>query len=303
MNMLRILPSTLFLAIIVGCGPSAHSAGDEAAIAASSGRVEAVESEISAEANPVFDEVMAFARAEQLHLLPIGESMTALGEWFSGQPYVAGTLDASPIERLVVKLDGFDCVTFVETVLALARGVRKQDYSYGTFVENLTDQRYRDREIDGYCSRLHYFSEWISDNEARGTVENITADLGGDRLEKTLNFMSQHRESYPRLVENDSLFAGIMEMEKRLEGLELYFIPQDRIRTVYPNLQSGDILALATDIGGLDVAHTGLAYGFEDGSIGLLHASTTLGVTVSQDLQTYVENNRRQIGIVVARPK
>ena len=252
-------------------------------------------------AEGLFQEVMAYAREERLHERPLGEIMTTVGQWFSGRPYAAGTLDASPVERLVIKLDGFDCVTFVESMLALARGISGQDYTYDAFAENLLDLRYRGRRLDGYCSRLHYFSEWIADNEKRGNVTNITASLGGIPLEKTLNFMSEHRESYAQLAHNDSLFAGIVEMEERIADLQLFYIPQNRIRDVYPRMKSGDILALATDIGGLDVAHTGLAYRFDDGMIGLLHASTSQGVTVSPDLQEYVENNRRQIGIVVAR--
>ena len=161
-----------------------------------------------------------------------------------------------------------------------ARGIQGQDYSYSAFADNLLDLRYRGRTLNGYCSRLHYFSEWIADNEARGNVVNITESLGGQRLEKKLNFMSEHRESYRQIAKNDSLFAGILEMEKRLEGLSLFYIEQSQIREVYPQLQSGDILALATDIGGLDVAHTGLTYKFEDGRIGLLHASTLHGVVV-----------------------
>jgi hypothetical protein len=157
--------------------------------------------------------------------------------------------------------------------------------------------------LDGYCSRLHYFSDWIADNEARGHIENITEAIGGERLDKQLNFMSEHRQSYPRLAANDSLFQEIKAVEASIRDRPLFYIPQDRIREAYPELQAGDILALATDIVGLDVAHTGLAYRFPDGRIGLLHASTTKGVTVSPDLQGYVENNKRQIGILVARPK
>ncbi|WP_456428750.1 N-acetylmuramoyl-L-alanine amidase-like domain-containing protein [Rhodocaloribacter sp.] len=249
-----------------------------------------------------FEEVMAFARRERLHERPLGRIMQAVGEHFAGTPYVAGLLDEPKEETLVVNLSGFDCVLFVETALALARGIAVEDYSYDTFARHLREQRYRDGEMNGYCSRLHYFSEWIADNEKRGIVRNVTRDLGGVRLDKRLRFMSEHRASYPRFAENDSLFQGIRAMEDRLAGFTLYYIPQDRIRSVYDRLRAGDIIATATSIEGLDVSHSGLVYDGGDGRKGFLHASTSGGIKVSPDLQDYVENIKIQIGIVVARP-
>ncbi len=246
---------------------------------------------------------MVAAKEEQWAALPLGQIMQQVGAWFLGEPYVAGTLDQSKAENLVVKLNGFDCVTFVETVLALARVIENESYDFGRFRVGIESQRYRGGRLDGYCSRMHYFSEWIYDNERRGHVENMTPKMGGVELEKTLDFMTSHRSSYPQIAENDSLYHELSNIENKLKDLKLYYIPQQRIRSVYGKLQAGDILALATDIEGLDVVHTGLAYRHEDGRMGLLHASTTRGVTVSSDLQRYVENNKRQIGIVVARPK
>lgn len=250
----------------------------------------------------LFREAMDYAREENLHTRPIGEIMQAIGAQFLGKPYAAGMLDALENETLIVALDKYDCVTFVETALAMARGIAVEDYSYETFARNLREERYRSGRLDGYLSRLHYFSEWIADNERRGLVENITEEAGGEPLDKTINFMSQHRESYPRFAEDDSVYQGIQEMEASLQEMTLYYIPQDRIGMVYDQLRAGDIIATATDIEGLDVTHTGLVYKHDDGRTGFLHASLTDGVTVSPDLQGYIQNNKRQIGIVVARP-
>jgi hypothetical protein len=250
----------------------------------------------------LFVELMERARADEWNTRPVGEIMVQVGQWFNGKPYVAGTLDESAYEKLVLKLDGFDCVTLVESTMALARTIKDQSYSYGVFEDHIRSQRYRDGTMDGYCSRLHYFSEWILDNEARGHVQNITRDIGGVRLEKGLDFMSNHRDSYTQLAD-DSLYAGVVAMEEKLKDYQMYYVPQAQIGTVYNQLLPGDVIALATDIEGLDVAHTGLVFKHEDGSVGLLHASTANGVIVSPDLQAYVENNRRQIGIVVARPQ
>lgn len=254
-----------------------------------------------ARAHPMFDSLMTTARSEAWHQRPLGEVVQAVGLFFEDTPYVAGLLDRLPEETLVASFDGFDCVLLVETAVAAARTIRRQNYSFEGFLGQLESLRYRSGVMDGYCSRLHYFSEWILDNERRGTVRNITADLGGERLEKRLNFMTSHRDSYPRIVANDSLFVGIRDMEASLSGIEIFYIPQDRIRDVYDRLQAGDIIATATRIPGLDVSHSGLVH--RQGSrVGFLHASTSGGVMVSPDLQGYVENIDIQIGIVVARP-
>jgi hypothetical protein len=250
----------------------------------------------------LFAEAMAHARAETLHTEPLGAIMQELGLHFRGRPYAAGMLDAPPAETLVVALDRYDCVTFVETMLAMAQGVAAQDGSYPTFARHLEALRYRSGVLDGYASRLHYFSEWIADNAERGHVVDLTERLGGAPLEKQITFMTEHRDRYRHLAANDSLVRRIAVVEQDLADRDLYYIPQDRIREVYDRLQAGDVIALATNIEGLAVSHTGLVYK-ADGQTGLLHASLTDGVIVSPDLQAYVQNIKNQIGIVVARPQ
>lgn len=251
-----------------------------------------------------FDRVMTYAEEHELHDEPVGRIMQELGLRFKGAPYLAGTLDAPSTETLVLRLDGFDCVTFVETTLAMARGVAQRDASYEGFARRMAQQRYRDGTMNGYCSRLHYFTEWVADNEKLGIVEDLSDDLGGHVLPDTLDFMSTHRSAYDRFATNDSLFACVQKMETHLqtENPSIHYIPQDSIRAVYDQLRAGDILAFVTSIDGLDVAHTGLVYKGDGGSTGVLHASLNNGVVVSPDLQRYVQQIDSQIGIVVARP-
>lgn len=251
----------------------------------------------------LFEETMAFARTNDLHEQPVGELMTTLGERFADSPYAAGMLDEPDEEKLICRLDAFDCVTFVEATLAMARAIKHKEYDYNTYANYIRDQRYRGGRMDGYCSRLHYFSEWIVDNERRGNVKNITREIGGEPFEKNISFMSEHRKSYPRFATNDSLYQCIRQAEERLRGSELFYIPQDEIAEKYDRLQAGDIIATATHIEGLDVTHTGLVYDNGDGTKGLLHASLTGGVKVSPDLQSYLQGVDATIGIIVARPQ
>ena len=76
-----------------------------------------------------------------------------------GVPYVAGTLDGNEEEQLVVLVDSLDCTTFVETVLAFCIADKRGERDFEGFKKALTDIRYRDGILDGYTSRLHYFSD------------------------------------------------------------------------------------------------------------------------------------------------
>jgi hypothetical protein len=254
-----------------------------------------------------FASAMRYGRGRADTAQSIGTLMQALGLHFRGRPYLEGTLDAPPTERLVVRLDGFDCVTFVETLLAMARGLGAGDTTYAGFARRLAEQRYRDGAPPGYCGRLHYFTEWIADNAERGLVRRLDDTLGGRRLADSLNFMSTHRSSYDRFATDDSLYACVQRMEDSLHARQrerpVRYVPQDSIRAVYDRLRAGDIVAVATSIDGLDVAHTGLVYAHADGGRGLLHASLSDGVVVSPDLQRYVQTIDHHIGIVIARPQ
>ncbi len=250
-----------------------------------------------------FNEAMAFARENELHTLTVGQVMQEMGEFYLGAPYIIGSLDVREEETLICRLDGFDCFTLVETLLSMAHGIVQEQYEYEPFAQRILYQRYREGAIDGYCSRLHYFTEWIRENEKRGALDNITEQLGGVQLEKDLSFMSEHRESYMQLAD-DHVYACIQEMESSLDDIEIHYIPQSRIREVYDELEASDNLAFATNREGLGVSHTGIVYDHDDGdrAIGALHASTSGGVKVSPDLQSYVQNVENQIGIIVARP-
>ncbi len=249
-----------------------------------------------------FHEIMQNAIAHNLPAASMGEIMQAVAEQFLGAQYKAGLLDRSERETLFISLKKFDCVLFVETVLAIARNIALQDYQYQTFTNHIIDQRYWNGHLNGYCSRLHYFSEWISDNQRRESVQNIASYLGGVSLKKKLNFMSTHRSSYPQLANNNTNYQCIVEMEANLQGLTIDYIPKNQIERVYAYLQPGDIIGIATDIPGLDTTHTGLVYRSPEGRTGLIHASPIGKVTISPDLQRYVNNVKHSIGILVARP-
>lgn len=248
-----------------------------------------------------FTRLMHEARQERLAGRPLGEVMQALGLRLQGAPYVAGLLDVVPAESLLTPLDRFDCVLFVETVLALAQSVTLGDTTLAGFQQRVEQLRYRDGQMKGYCSRLHYFTDWIDDNAQRGLVRDITRELGGRPMRRQIRFMSRHRTLYPRLAA-DSTWQCIQRVEEALSARERFVLTTDQIHRIAEGLQPGDIVAFVARESTLDVVHVGLVYVSADGRRGLLHASPQGGVKVSPDLQTYAENNPNQVGIVVARP-
>lgn len=97
-----------------------------------------------------------------------GATMVAVGKTFLKTPYVAKTLEIGDTETLVVNLQGLDCTTFVENVLAFSLMGRNKKDNFDDFTKNLETVRYKDGKLNGYASRLHYFTEWIANNEAKG---------------------------------------------------------------------------------------------------------------------------------------
>ena len=163
--------------------------------------------------------------------------------------------------------------------------------------------RYRGGKRQGYASRLHYFSEWISDGEKRGLVKNLGQELGGVNDTRPLRFMTEHRSSYPALAD-DQVYARIGEMEKSLDGDPRWVIATDKIPEIQDRIQTGDVLAFATAIPGIDVTHAAFAYRGNDGVLKVLHAPLSGGVVeiTRTTLPEYVAKIRRSTGILIARP-
>ncbi len=233
----------------------------------------------------------------------LGDTLVQVGSSFMGTAYVEKTLEVGETETLVVNFSGLDCTTFIENVLAFGTMLKQEQRSFGAFAENLKTIRYRDGILKSYPSRLHYFTEWIRNNQKKGLVEDITSELGGVALNKSINFMGTHRDLYPFLT-NDHNFEAMLEVEKELAKEELCYLPKNQIENKEHLIQSGDIIALATSIKGLDVTHTGMAIHQPDGRLHLLHASSKKGeVEITKEpLADYLKNIKSNIGIIVARP-
>ncbi|HOG08015.1 MAG: DUF1460 domain-containing protein [Syntrophales bacterium] len=227
--------------------------------------------------------------------------LTAIAEGFLGVPYLAHPLDQTGPEHLVVNLDAFDCVTFVETAVALARLPADGRADREGLARAVEEIRYRGGRLDGYASRLHYFSDWLRDNKARGILEDMTARLGGTPWEKRLNFMTAHRDRYPPLADPEC-YRRVRAVEEALTAMPKVHLPRGRFRSQEARIHDGDILAVTALQDGIDVLHVGFAVR-RRGRIHLLHASEAAGrVVVSPEtVYRYLHRRRARTGLLVAR--
>jgi hypothetical protein len=225
-----------------------------------------------------------------------------VGRTFLGTPYVAHTLETEE-EELVVNLREMDCTTFAEYCLAIARTIESGSESWDLFTSELQTIRYRDGRIEGYASRLHYFCDWIYNNQQKGLVRDVSEEIGGIPDPKKINFMSTHPESYPQLEASDSLARIIAAREKEITGRERYYIPESRISEIEDLLKEGDIVGITTGTEGIAVSHVGILVRVE-GRIHLLHASSAAEKVVISDitLEEYLHHSKTATGIMVARP-
>ena len=222
-----------------------------------------------------------------------------------GVPYVAGTLDGNEEEQLVVRTDALDCTTFVETVLAFCIADKRGERDFNGFKKALTDVRYRDGILNGYTSRLHYFSDWIRNNEQMGFVKECTSETAcAQPKELWLDFMTTHVDSYLPMKKDASLVEEMAAQEKNWQGTVVSYIPKEKLDLSSDELKikDGDVLALVTNIKGLDIVHVGFAF-WREGKLYLLHASSS-AKKVIEDPKTQYEsskNTKAHIGLRAIR--
>ena len=192
----------------------------------------------------------------------------------SGRAYVEGSLGGGPEsqEELRVSLTAFDCVTFIETVLAfsLARSVEH-------FIDLIRRIRYERGDIE-WSRRNHYMIDWVRTNEAEGFVKNLTLGPHVSVKNCTLNVISGLPEKYA----------------------SFNYFPTEGYTDVVELFQTGDVIVFVSTKETLDVFHTGFL--IEDKNRWLLrHATRTAGAVIDQELSEFVDRNI-MAGFVLLRP-
>src|SRR5712692_7058110 len=108
--------------------------------------------------------------SETRHDRCAGSRIDVLSRQFLGHSYEPNPLIGSSgtAEMFTASLDGFDCVTYIETIVALARASNVDD-----FIEWLRQIRYEDGRIQ-WERRNHYMTLWIRNNIRNGTIRQVS---------------------------------------------------------------------------------------------------------------------------------
>ena len=223
------------------------------------------------------------------------------------RPYVAYTLEGNDPERLVVNTRQLDCTTLVENVVALTLCTQRRNLSYHAFKHALIDMRYRGGVIKGYTSRIHYFTEWITENTHAGIVSEIQSPnppfSAVQRV--SVSYMSTHPQSYEALKRHPEFVGDIRKMEQHVSGQSFRYIPKSAVgnsKLLRQAVHDGDIIAITCNKPGLDIAHLGFAVWKNDG-LHLLNASQLHKKVVEEPmtLYQYLQKHPSHTGIRIIR--
>lgn len=203
-----------------------------------------------------------------------GARVELLSRLLLGRPYEVSPLigSAERPEVFTASLERFDCVTYLEAVLALSHASRESE-----FLGWLKRIRYEDGRVE-WTSRHHYMTSWIRGNTRAGTVRPVGAGLPTTRKERLLDAVD-----------------GLPPVRVRFSC-----VPKARMKKLESSLQTGDLIFFASTRPHLDVFHCGILV--RDGDRWLLrHAARSQQSVVEQDLHGFLKGNR-MAGVIVVRP-
>lgn len=173
-------------------------------------------------------------------------------------------------ERFVVGVDGFDCVTFVETVLALSFAIDEKD-----FYSTLKHLRYENGQVH-WLKRNHYMSSWITLNKRRFRTVG--------KKDQTASF--------------DKTLCSLENYRKQDVSLKLIPAEIDSIEKSKP--KTGDIILFGSTRSELDYFHLGILIKKEDG-LSVRHAAKSKGSVVDEKLKDFLARNKMS-GVKIMRP-
>ena len=205
-----------------------------------------------------------------------GSRIEVLSRHFLGHPYKANPLtgSADTAEVFTASFDGFDCVTYIETIVALARAFTVDD-----FTEWLRKIRYEQGRIQ-WSRRNHYMTLWIRNNIRKGIIRRLSIPavptLGRERV---LNVV-----------------PGLAAQQTRVKC-----VPKAAVPRLEPHLQTGDLIFFASTRKNLDVFHAGILVR-KGKRVRMRHASRSQGFVVEQELSEFLKANR-MAGVIVVRPQ
>jgi hypothetical protein len=223
-------------------------------------------------------------------------------------------------ELPLFSIANFDCVTFVETVLAI-----HISNNFNNFLENIKKIRYKDANMD-FFNRNHFMTvDWEKNNS--WLLENYTENYPvvkskSIEVNKKNWIIAQHHALFEYLKNNDDL--------KKLDEFEVYngdikYISVDEVinnKDFYKNMPAESIVFIIKDFSKikkdfgteLDVSHVGFLFRkknelrkyfkfLDDEKLIFIHSSVIRGKITSQNFVTYItdmtEKSKNLEGIVI----
>ena len=214
-----------------------------------------------------------------------------IGQFFIGAPYLSNRLSKSNPEKVYFSFADFDCVTFVENVLALY-------YSDGTnskFIENLIKIRYNDSV--SYENRNHYLTKGLQKLVALNILSPINNQLNSKSIQKNINYLSKHINS------NYINMSRIISIEKSISHEDMYYFVSNNVVEINHLIKNGDVIAFVSSRNDLDFQHVGFVY-IKNNKKYILHASQEKKVVCISDvtIDQYLSNNKKIKGFQIYRP-
>ncbi|RUQ99308.1 N-acetylmuramoyl-L-alanine amidase-like domain-containing protein [Legionella septentrionalis] len=244
----------------------------------------------------------------------------AISAKFLNKPYLLGALgegsqgdyDQNPLYRT----DAFDCLTYVETVLAIAFSPDLE-----TFNQCLRKLRYQNGKIS-FITRNHFTSvDWNLNNQKQGFIKDITTKFKNKKnqpVAKIAYALINKPGWYQHFTVDDLRLKGdATELNKRLDALKhegnklsvvKSFVPYIPLTTLFDRtgrandflfkqIPNGAIIEivrpnwdLRKEIGTcLNISHLGFAF-WKNGTLVFRQASSNYGKTVEVSLIDYLHN-------------
>lgn len=219
-----------------------------------------------------------------------------------GRPY-GHTVEVPGQEVVDCDVSQFQCESYVESSLAVARCGWLGEPSVGCYRREVARMRYRHGAINGFGSRLHYFEDWLEDNALRGSLTLYSARLGGKKVQRSTAYMTDHAQAFPALQDANEL-RQVQAAERRLSHRSVDVVMRHEVAAAERALRNGDIVAIVTRRPDILVHHAGLVERDEDGSVHLLHASSAHHhvMRTPEGIGAYLARRPERQGMLVARP-
>jgi Protein of unknown function (DUF1460) len=227
---------------------------------------------------------------EGLRDLPAGppRAVWAAGQ-LRGAPYAhsslgeGGGIDPDPRFRL----DRFDCVTLVETALALGASTRVADAAV-----LIDDIRYGGPVAFG--SRNHYVeAQWLPSLVAKGWIEDATARVAGDRARR--EFEEYTLDRWRRSQAAGRLVPGLPVDGLPVGAFPLPFVPLEDVPPIAGQIPDGTIVLVVREARAsrpYRVTHMGIVTSV-GGKRVVRHASPGKGRVVDEPFDRFLARLRR----------